>query len=128
MRQLPSAPPAKLVPDTVAVKPPLVVVAVSVFASPARPIVRAVIGRKLELQPLQVVFTAHLASVLRTMVLDGRGLAWLPETLVGEDLDAGRLAAAAPVDWNVPVEIRLYRERRQASPAAERFWASALEQ
>ncbi len=43
VRQLPSAPPAKLDPDTVAVNPPLVVVAASVFASPARPIVRAVI-------------------------------------------------------------------------------------
>ena len=37
----------------------------------------------------QAVFTAHLASVLRTMVLDGRGAAWLPETLIHDDLAAG---------------------------------------
>ncbi|MES3003678.1 MAG: LysR substrate-binding domain-containing protein [Pseudomonadota bacterium] len=88
-------------------------------------IVRAVVGKRLESLPVRVVFTAHLASVLRTMVLDGRGIAWLPRTLVDEDLANGRLVAAAGGDWNVPLEIRLYRERGAASGAAEAFWSAA---
>ena len=34
-------------------------------------VVRSVLGRRLEAIPCQVVFTAHLASVLRSMALDG---------------------------------------------------------
>lgn len=88
-------------------------------------ITRAVLDRRLEAFPVQVVFTAHLASVLRTMVLDARGLAWLPQTLVQEDLDQNRLVMAASSDWNVPLEIRLYRDREQLGRAADAFWKSA---
>ena len=87
-------------------------------------IVRAVVGRRLDTLPVSVAFTAHLASVLRTMVLDGRGIAWLPETLVEEDITAGRLVAAAASDWWIPLEIRLYRDRRPAASAAETFWSA----
>ena len=88
-------------------------------------IVRAVVGRQLESVPIRVAFTAHLASVLRTMALDGRGIAWLPETLVEEDITAGRLIAAAGDDWNIPLEIRLYRDQSPAASAAEAFWSTA---
>ena len=88
-------------------------------------IVRAVVGRRLESVPVRVAFTAHLASVLRTMALDGRGVAWLPESLVEDDLAAGRLVAAAGSDWSVPLEVRLYRDRSPAGNAAEAFWRAA---
>ena len=88
-------------------------------------IVRAVLDRRLEAFPVQVVFTAHLASVLRTMVLDGRGLAWLPQTLVEEDITHGRLVAATHNDWHIPLEIRLYRDRSVLGRAAEAFWRTA---
>jgi len=89
-------------------------------------IMRAVIGRRLESMPVQIVFTAHLASVLRTMVLDGRGVAWLPRTLVEEDIGEGRLVAAASSDWNVPLEIRLYRDAEPLGKAADAFWSTAV--
>lgn len=85
-------------------------------------ILRAVLGRRLQRLPLHADLTAHAASVLRTMALDGRGLGWLPLTLVDEDLKQGRLVAAASEDWNVPLEIRLYRERGSSGKAAEAFW------
>jgi DNA-binding transcriptional LysR family regulator len=69
------------------------------------------------------VFKAHLASVLRTMTLDGRGMAWLPRTLIADDLAAGRLVEAAPADWFIELEIRLYRDRSALGKAAEDFWA-----
>lgn len=89
-------------------------------------ILHAVMGRRPEAAAVRVAFTAHLASVLRTMALDGRGVAWLPQTLVNEDLAAGRLMPAAGEDWRIALEIRLYRERRAAPAAAEAFWRSAL--
>ncbi len=88
-------------------------------------IVRAVVGQRLDLLPVRVAFTAHLASVLRTMALDGRGMAWLPETLVEDDITAGRLVAAAGSDWHIPLEIRLYRDRSPGGRAAEAFWSTA---
>lgn len=88
-------------------------------------IIKAVAGKQLESVPTRVAFTAHLASVLRTMALDSRGMAWLPETLVEEDLALGKLVAAAEKAWNIPLEIRLYRERSPAGRAAEAFWKTA---
>ena len=62
-------------------------------------ILREVRGAALDRWPAHSVFKAHLASVLRTMALDGRGMAWLPQTLITDDLASGRLIEAAPQDW-----------------------------
>lgn len=89
-------------------------------------VVRSVLGRPLEAIPCHVVFTAHLASVLRSMALDGRGIAWLPRTLVEEDLAAGRLVAAADAAWTIDLEIRLYRQRETVGRTAQAFWEAAV--
>jgi DNA-binding transcriptional LysR family regulator len=68
------------------------------------------------------VFTAHLAVVLKTMALEGRGIAWLPQSLIREELGDGRLLAAGGRDWQIPVEIRLFRRREPEAAAAEAFW------
>lgn len=72
---------------------------------------------------LEPVFVAHLASALRAMAIAGRGIAWLPLTLIQADLASGRLIRAGGQDWDVPVEIRVYRPRHRLSPAAETFWS-----
>lgn len=74
---------------------------------------------------LKPVFTSHLSVVLQTMARDGRGLAWLPLSLVEEDLRAGRLVRAGGPDWDIRVEICLLRPRARQSPAAEAFWSLA---
>jgi len=71
------------------------------------------------------VVTAHHASVLRTMALDGRGLAWLPATLIEDDLAQGRLVEAAGTDWQIPLAVRLYRERDLPGRTAQAFWLAA---
>ena len=87
-------------------------------------ILREVRGAALERCPTQSVFQAHLATVLRTVALDGRGMAWLPRTLIQEDLDTGRLVEAAPRDC-VEMEARLYHDRAPMGKAAEDFWTAA---
>jgi LysR family transcriptional regulator, hypochlorite-specific transcription factor HypT len=89
-------------------------------------VIRAVLGRRLEAISAQVVFTAHLASVLRSMALDGRGIAWLPSTLVEDDLEAGRLVNAGDADLSVDLQIRLYRQRDGVGRAAEAFWEASI--
>lgn len=87
-------------------------------------ILREVRGMALERCPAHSVFTAHLASVLRTVALDGRGMAWLPQTLIRDDLTSGRLIEAAPQEWTIELEIRLYRNRPPLGKAAEEFWSA----
>ena len=88
-------------------------------------ILRELKGAVLERLNVQNVMTAHLAPVLRTMALDGRGLAWLPRLLIEEDLASGRLVPAAPEEWRIDLEIRLYRDRAGLGGAAEAFWHAA---
>lgn len=91
-------------------------------------ILREVHGDALGRLNCQSPLQAHLASVLRTMTLDGRGLAWLPHSLIADDLAAGRLVAAASDDWAVTMAIRLYRSRRPMAAAAEKFWTTVVGQ
>ncbi|MEN9398155.1 MAG: hypothetical protein RLZ81_2685 [Pseudomonadota bacterium] len=49
-------------------------------------------------------------------------MTWLPQTLIADDLLAGRLVDAAPSEWQVDLEIRLYRDRSPLGQAAEEFW------
>lgn len=88
-------------------------------------VVRALRGAALEQAQAEPVFTAHLASVLKTMALDGRGVAWLPESLIRDELDAGRLVQAGGSDWAVEVEIRLFRGHATLPRAAEALWTAA---
>ena len=88
-------------------------------------ILRAVAERAPDGARLEPVFTSHLAVVLKRMALDGRGVAWLPLSLIGDELGDGRLVRAGGDGWPVPVEVRLVRRRAPAAPAAEAFWRAA---
>lgn len=74
---------------------------------------------------MPAVFTASLASVLKSMALEGRGLAWLPQSLIRDELASRRLQVAGPVHWRLAVEIRLYRDPQAMSAHAEAFWRAA---
>ena len=88
-------------------------------------IVRQALGDELAAAGLRPVFTAHLASVLKSMAVDGRGLAWLPQSLVREEVAAGRLLVAGPAHWRIPIEVRLYRDPAPLAEHAEAFWRAA---
>jgi DNA-binding transcriptional LysR family regulator len=72
---------------------------------------------------LHPVVTSHLAGALRAMAQDGRGIAWLPRSLIADDLARGTLVPAADDGWDIPVEIRLFRPRAKLTAAAEQFWS-----
>lgn len=71
---------------------------------------------------LNPVFTAAQSVVLKTMVLAGRGVGWLPKSIVAEELERGELVPAGDETWNVPIEIRLFRPSSRQSSAVEHFW------
>jgi len=91
--------------------------------SPESALGRIVAAAQTEPMP-DPVFTSHLATVLRAMALDGRGIAWLPESLIADDLTRGNLIRAGGRECHAPVEVRLFRAKARQSPAAEEFWAA----
>ena len=78
-----------------------------------------------EAQPpnLHTVFSSHLAAVLLSMALEGKGIAWLPKTLAEPEVTSGKLVRALEEAWDIPVEIRLFRPAMALSDFAEDFWA-----
>lgn len=88
-------------------------------------VLRSLHGTALAQAGSEVVFTAHLATVLRNLALEGRGIAFLPASLVAEDLAAGRLVPAGAARWRIALSVRLYRRRAPLAEVAEQFWAAA---
>jgi len=88
-------------------------------------VLRALRGEALEKIRAEPVFTAHLATLLKSMAVEGRGVAWLPRTLIEDELRDGRLVPAGAPAWAIEVEIRLFRRQASELPAAEAFWHAA---
>lgn len=77
-----------------------------------------------DLLHLTTVFTSHLAMVLKALAVDGKGVAWIPQSLARNELgETGRLILAGADQWSVPVKIALFRPRARMADVAEAFWA-----
>jgi DNA-binding transcriptional LysR family regulator len=85
-------------------------------------IVRAQLGLALSAAKFELVFTAHHAVLLKTLTLEGRGIAWLPHSLVKEELATNRLLIVGADQWRVGVGIRLIRSTPSLNSAALAIW------
>ncbi|AYD66169.1 LysR family transcriptional regulator [Achromobacter sp. B7] len=72
---------------------------------------------------IQTSFVGPHATLLRSMAIQGRGIAWLPDMLVHEDLQDGKLVRAGGPEWDIPLEICLFRQPSDMAPVAENLWA-----
>jgi DNA-binding transcriptional LysR family regulator len=73
-----------------------------------------------------ITFTSHVAVVLKALAIEGRGVAWLPRSLVEEELASGLLAVALKPEWTIPLEILLVRRDLTETAATETFWQAAV--
>ena len=87
-------------------------------------IMRDVLPEVFQTDRLATHFTSHHAVLLKTMALDGRGVAWLPKSLVVDELANGRLVLVGDAAWQIPIEIRLYRHADAMTQTAEAVWQS----
>ncbi|TVP49913.1 MAG: LysR family transcriptional regulator [Halomonas sp.] len=71
---------------------------------------------------LKPTFSSHLAAVLMSMALEGKGVAWLPKSLAEQEISDGRLVPALDESWEIPLQIHLHRPVAQLSATAEEFW------
>jgi DNA-binding transcriptional LysR family regulator len=69
------------------------------------------------------VFESDFAESLRELALKGLGLAWLPGSLIENDLEAGRLVRADRQDNDIRFEVRIYRARNNQKPLVDRIWS-----
>jgi LysR family transcriptional regulator, hypochlorite-specific transcription factor HypT len=107
-----------------AARPRIPVLAYSAESGIGR-VVRSLFGPALDAAGAQTLFTAHLATVLRKLALEGRGVTFVPASLVRDDLQEGRLVLAGNAGWRAALGIRLYRRIEALPPVAERFWLAA---
>ena len=78
-------------------------------------------SRDLEMY-IDPVHESTMGEIIRDMVRDGRGLAWLQETLVRKDLEEGRLVVAGGAEWVQPNEIRIFRALGPGRSSLEQIW------
>lgn len=72
---------------------------------------------------LRTVFKNSMTEVLRRCVQAGFGLAWLPQSMVAEDLARAALVPAGGKEWHVPMEIRASRRNTPGVPLIDEAWA-----
>jgi DNA-binding transcriptional LysR family regulator len=76
---------------------------------------------------LEAIYETDMAEGLKAMALEGHGLAFLPGSSVKKELKGRRLVRAAPAgEWELSMEVRIYRERpemaRHIKPGAQALW------
>ena len=78
---------------------------------------------------LQRRYETDMAEALKAMVLEGHGIAWLPDSAVHREIRRRQLAAAAAdaelPQWCGEMEIRLYRDRDRRRAVVDRVWEAA---
>lgn len=67
-----------------------------------------------------------ISAGLMNMALTGAGVCWLPESLARDEMDCGRLVrASSDEDWNLDLDIRLYRHAASRNRKVEELWRTA---
>lgn len=74
------------------------------------------------------VFEASMCQLHKEMALRGKGIAWLPDTLIQQELTNSQLVAIDPEQYRIPYQIRLYRNGSPLHNDAETVWSTLKEQ
>lgn len=75
--------------------------------------------------PLRAVLESALVEALRAHALAGLGVAWLPASVIADDLNAKRLLRAGPAGLDVPLRVKLFAKRELAQGRLARLWRAA---
>lgn len=69
-----------------------------------------------------LVYEATIATALRSMVVEGYGVAWIPLSIIVDDLKSGRVVRAGDENDEIKLDINIYRNSNFIAPQAEKFW------
>lgn len=73
-----------------------------------------------------LVYEATIATALRSMAIEGYGVAWIPLSIVVDELERGRLVRAGDVKDEIKLDIKIYRNTNPIGLQAEKFWKALL--
>ncbi|MBU6236094.1 MAG: LysR family transcriptional regulator, partial [Alphaproteobacteria bacterium] len=71
---------------------------------------------------LKVVFESPSSEVLRAMALAGFGMAFLPKSLIEDDLQGEFLVPALPKRYQMDLDILIIRRAGAMPPDPEQLW------
>jgi DNA-binding transcriptional LysR family regulator len=71
---------------------------------------------------LQLHYESDMAEVLKKLVMEGEGVAWLPKSTITKELASGDLVPAGPAAWNLQIELRVYRDSLNRSEFLDTLW------
>jgi len=72
---------------------------------------------------LEVRHMDAFAEALKSLTLEGAGVAWLPERSVAQALEAGQLIAAGDDDWVAELTLSIFAAPDRLDRAGLRIWA-----
>ena len=76
-------------------------------------------GTKARLEPC---YENAMAEALKSMAIEGHGLAWLPKSSIKRELRSKTLVPAGGRIWDIPLEIRIYRAAQKSRLKVEEVW------
>ncbi|MCJ8322828.1 MAG: LysR family transcriptional regulator [Rhizobiales bacterium] len=76
----------------------------------------------------KTVYESNIATALKSMVLEGFGVAWIPYSMASEELSSGQLVRAAAQETDIIVDIKIYRNPKNKEPRLDRFWQAVASQ
>ena len=68
------------------------------------------------------MYESSIAAAIKAMVLEGYGVAWVPKSIVEDDLATGLLVRAATEEDDIFLDIKIYNFEANAEPKTEKFW------
>ena len=71
---------------------------------------------------LKPVFSSSMTDMLKMLVLDKQGIAWLPAYSIEKELKQKKVAIIGEQSLRLPIEYYAYRYQARLHPAGEKVW------
>jgi len=80
------------------------------------------LGRAPASPSLLLHYESDMAEVLKKLVMEGEGVAWLPKSAMTAELERGELVPAGPAVWSLDIELRVYRDASNRNEFLNTLW------
>lgn len=74
---------------------------------------------------LKSTYENSMSEALKTACLEGHGVAFIPAQAAARELESGLLTKISKPEFEVTIDIKLYRSIERSRPQLERFWMLA---
>ncbi|ELR67575.1 Putative transcriptional regulator LYSR-type [Photobacterium marinum] len=71
---------------------------------------------------LKAVFLSSMTDLLKTLAMQGQGVAWLPDYAIVDELASGKVAVIGESHLRLPITYYAYRYQARLHPAGEQVW------